>query len=222
MDQANTTLIVGAASSFGKVLAPILFEKGQRLILAHSGRADYQLPAGIADAVLKFDVTDSEAIASVIGGLQPQINNLVYSIGSPVAFKKFEDEQWEDYEKHWQTQVKGLWHVARALMATSHPLKRIIAIGSSATLANPPARLGAYITAKYALLGLVKSLAVELASRQIAVNMVSPGATGEGLSKDWPRLLIQAGGATETRAVAAKVALLLQEERGRTGENIHI
>lgn len=222
MDKLNNTLIIGASSSFGKVIIPVLFDKGYQLVLTHSGRENYQLPAGGAGEVFKLDVTDIKAIADVIGALQPKINNLIYSVGSPVEFRKFEDENWEDYEKHWQIQVKGLWHVASALINNGHPLKRIIAIGSAATLAKPPARLGAYTTAKYALLGLIKSLAVELASRQIAVNMISPGATGDGLSKDWPRLMIQAGGSADTHEAAAAIVLLLQEESGRTGENIRI
>ncbi|OGY90803.1 MAG: hypothetical protein A3H70_03660 [Candidatus Komeilibacteria bacterium RIFCSPLOWO2_02_FULL_48_11] len=222
MSKQNITLIAGAASSFGKVIIPVLFNKGHQLILTHSGREDYQLPEGVAGEVFKLDITDVAAITNVIGGFRSKINNLIYSVGSPIVFKKFEDEKWEDYEKHWQTQVKGLWHITRALIANNHPLKRVIAIGSAVTFTKPPARLGAYTTSKYALLGLIKSLAVELASRQIAVNMISPGATGAGLSKDWPRLMIEAGGSTDTRTVADTIALLLQEESGRTGENFHI
>src|SRR5205823_4243865 len=46
---------------------------------------------------------------------------------------------------------------------------------SSVTLGVPPAEKSPYTSAKYGLLGLARTLAAELSSRQIRVNCVSPG-----------------------------------------------
>lgn len=202
----NTTLIIGASSSFGEPIARNLSAQGHTLILTDSG---------------KMDVTNEQSIEAIIGSCQP-VQNLVYSVGAPIEFTKFEDEQWPEYETHWQTQVKGLWQVVQSLLKHRHPLENIAVIGSAVTFDKPMPRLGAYTTAKYALLGLVKAMAVELAPRGIKVNMVSPGATGEGLSKDWPRLMLEAGDSANPSEVASVVASLLDEGNNRTGENIKI
>lgn len=216
----STTLIVGAACSFGETIARTLSGEGQQLILACSGRQPYQIPAGIKGLVLQFDVTDSRAIAQAFTGCALPINNVVYSVSAPVIFKRFKDETWPDYEEQWQMQVRGLWQIVQLLRAHNQPLKRVVAIGSAVTLAKPLARLSAYTTAKYALLGLIKSLAVELAPEGVRVNMVSPNATSTGLSKDWPSLLLRAGAMTNPETVALVVESLLRNEDNRTGENI--
>lgn len=220
-EEKTTTLIVGAASSFGVAIAQSLSAVGHQLILAHSGRTAYQMPDNVIGQVLKFDVTNGQAAAGALADSKSQINNVVYSVSAPIDFFKFKDEQWQEYEKHWQTQVRGLWNIAQSLLDLNHPLQNIVVIGSAVTLTNKPmARLGAYTTAKYALLGLVKSLAVELNPLGININMVSPGATGAGLSKNWPSLLLRLSRITSPEAVAVAVVSLLSNQNDRTGENI--
>ena len=55
----------------------------------------------------------------------------------------------------------------------------------------PPASLSDYITAKYGLMGLCKSLAVELAKYNCTINMISPGMTKTDLLSNLPPKLIE-------------------------------
>jgi 3-oxoacyl-[acyl-carrier protein] reductase len=62
---------------------------------------------------------------------------------------------------------------------------RVVNILSSAIVGAPPIEMGAYVTAKSALAGMSKSLAVELAADGITVNSVSPSTV---LTDQWEHL----------------------------------
>lgn len=200
----NNTLIVGASGAFGQIITEHRYKKGDNLILTHSGKDSYQLPAGIKGQVLELDVTDADEIDSVIGKCE-KVNNLFYLVGAPIKFRKFEEEEWREYEIQWQTQVKGLWHIIQSLIKHKHPLRYIALLGSAVT-DKPTPRLGAYITAKYALLGLLESLKLQLALYKIDVEMVSPNATGDGLSKEFPRLMLEMEKTQSKKLVTAEDA----------------
>ncbi len=68
---------------------------------------------------------------------------------------------------------------------------KIINILSSYVLNLPPEKIAPYITAKYALLGLSKALAVELIKYGITVNMISPGLMATDLSHYLPRKYLE-------------------------------
>ncbi|MBI2050343.1 MAG: SDR family oxidoreductase [Parcubacteria group bacterium] len=206
----QTTLIIGASSSFGKVISERLFKTGHSLVLTHSGVGEYRPPKGIVGSVMTLDVTDPDAVDSVLSDCDP-VNNVVYSVAAPIEFKKFSQESWEDYEAHWQTQVKGLWHVAQALLAHKHPLRRIFVLGSAITNHSMP-RLGPYLTAKHALVGLCEALGLELKYRGIMVTQYSPNATGKGLSKDFPRVMLEMEGSFAEKLTPEDIAVDIEKE----------
>ena len=61
---------------------------------------------------------------------------------------------------------------------------RVVLLGTSALLGGPPARMTAYVTAKSALLGMARSLAVELGPIGMTVDVVSPGLTATDVTRD--------------------------------------
>jgi 3-oxoacyl-[acyl-carrier protein] reductase len=63
---------------------------------------------------------------------------------------------------------------------------RFVFLGTSALFGSPPPRMAAYLTAKHALWGLVRSLAVELGPHGITTNMISPGLTVTDLTAHVP------------------------------------
>jgi 3-oxoacyl-[acyl-carrier protein] reductase len=66
---------------------------------------------------------------------------------------------------------------------------RVVAALSAVVLGAPPRGFSSYTTAKYALLGYLKCLAAEYATRGIVTATVSPGAMPTGLLRDLPALL---------------------------------
>jgi len=107
---------------------------------------------------------------------------------------------------------------------------RVIFITTQYTESTPPAELLPYITAKNALNGFAKSLAVELAPYNINVNMVSPGMTETDLIADVPskaRMLVAAKTPMrrlgKAKDVADAVAFLASDKANYiTGETIRV
>jgi 3-oxoacyl-[acyl-carrier protein] reductase len=188
------TLIVGGTSTFGKALVKPLLNAGHHLVLTYFPTEDItqlRVHAGADVELVPLDVTQTESVAKMLQMIKQPISHVVYSVGAPLSFTAFEREEWSSYEHHWKTQTQGLYNVIQGLVHHKQPLSRIVAVGSSVTLGAPPARLSGYTVSKYALFGLVRSLAVELASQGVTVNMVSPGMSGEGLSKEFPELMLE-------------------------------
>jgi SDR family mycofactocin-dependent oxidoreductase len=75
----------------------------------------------------------------------------------------------------------GVWHLVRAavpeLLRRPRPRRgRVVAVSSAASLVGFP-RLSAYTAAKHGVVGLVRSLAIELGPEEVTANVVAPGST---------------------------------------------
>lgn len=77
---------------------------------------------------------------------------------------------------------------------------RFVFIGTSALFGAPPPKKCAYLTAKQALSGFMRSLATELGPYQITSNMISPGMTVTDLTADIPQRIKEA----EARRIAVR------------------
>jgi SDR family mycofactocin-dependent oxidoreductase len=91
---------------------------------------------------------------------------------------------WETADELWQAlldvNLKGVWNLARAaiptLLTQPEPRRgRFVAVSSAAGLRGFP-QLAAYSASKHGVIGLVRSIALELGGRGITANVVCPGS----------------------------------------------
>jgi 3-oxoacyl-[acyl-carrier protein] reductase len=94
---------------------------------------------------------------------------------------------WDDIQKHLDINIKGSFNLIKNIVPVMEKAKygKIINITTQAIETPNPEWLH-YITAKSALNGFSKALAVELAPKEIKVNMISPGMTDTELISDIP------------------------------------
>ncbi|MGA1823456.1 MAG: SDR family oxidoreductase, partial [bacterium] len=128
---------------------------------------------------LKMDVTDELSVHNALDKIlkEQKIDIVVFSASAHVENKQLMMLKWDDFSKHLDVQIKGLLNILHALkdqIKAKHKTKFIIIL-TEYCIGKPPAALSHYVSAKYALMGLAKSMAVELAKYNCTVNMVSPG-----------------------------------------------
>jgi 3-oxoacyl-[acyl-carrier protein] reductase len=115
-------------------------------------------------------------VASIIEkGLEP--THIVHLAANNMRYARFAEWNAESVNKDMTIQVYSFAEVLKAflpLMAKKN-YGKIIVMLTSCTQGIPPKNLSGYVTVKYALLGLVKSIATDFGDQGVNINAISPG-----------------------------------------------
>ena len=164
-------VVTGASGGIGGAAADALEAAGHDVV-----RAD-----------LPVDVADERAMAALVdetessrGPIEVLVNCAGHLVETPI--ERISDEEWN---RMLQVHLGGTWHTCRAVGPRMAARGRGAIVNVSSELALCGAELHAhYCAAKGAIIGLTKSLALELAPRGVRVNSVAPGATDTALLTD--------------------------------------
>jgi len=172
---------------------------------------------GSADAVA-FDLVDGDATRAAVEALLADgpIHTLVHNAGihddAPLAGMR--EEQWR---RVIDVSLNGFFHVVQPLLLPMARARagRIVAVSSVAAVVGNRGQVN-YAAAKSALHGAAKSLAREMGSRGITVNVVAPGVIAGRLSDQTfddvqIKAMIPAGRAGTPGEVAALIAFLCSD-----------
>jgi NAD(P)-dependent dehydrogenase (short-subunit alcohol dehydrogenase family) len=167
----KTAIVTGGASGIGAGIARRLEKDGYNVAVFDLNPA----PEGFGVAV---DVTSREQIDAGLATVREKfgpVTILVNSAGKD-CFKRFHDLTWERWEQTIAVNLHGTFHMIQAVLPDMMAAGwgRIVNISSSSTLGGQPF-MTAYVSAKSAVNGLTKSLALEYGPHGITVNAVPPG-----------------------------------------------
>jgi 3-oxoacyl-[acyl-carrier protein] reductase len=206
-------IVTGASRGIGAAIAQHFVAEGENVVtLSRTGIA----PSGCAKS-FGVDVADStqvnEAIKAAVAEFGP-IDVAVANAGitrDGIAMR-MSDDQWRDVLS---INLDGAFYTARAAMASMVRARSgsIIFIGSISPFMGVPGQAN-YAAAKAGLVGLARSLAREVASRSITVNVVAPGlvdtdmTTELGEAKDAMLALIPLGHVGQPSDIAGVVGFL--------------
>lgn len=196
MLNGKIALVTGASRGIGRAISLELARQGADVALVYAGNTEAASSAaeeirslGVRASAFQCDVADHAAVKEMVaavlatfGGIDILVNNAgVTRDGLLLTMKE------QDFDVVLDTNLKGAYNVLRYV--APHFVKkrsgRVINISSVAGLMGNAGQVN-YAAAKAGLVGLTKSAAKELASRNITVNAVAPGFIATDMTQGLP------------------------------------
>ena len=179
LEPGRHALVTGGGRGIGRAIAAALKSRG--LIVSIVGRdrgvLDEAVAAGDADRAAALDVTDEAAVSTTLADLAAeQPFDIVVANAGAAETGPFLRSDAGRFRRMLDVNLIGTVNVFQTALPGMIERRsgRLIAIASTAAHRGYP-YVSAYVAAKHAVLGLVKSLALETAATGVTVNAVSPG-----------------------------------------------
>lgn len=231
-----TALVTGATGGLGGAIAKALHAQGARLALSGTRQQaleDLAAELGGNCVILPCNLADKEAVEALVPAAETalgQLDILVNNAGitRDGLFMRMKDDDWDQVIS---VNLTSAFRLSRAALKGMMKRRygRIISITSIVGVTGNPGQ-GNYAASKAGLIGMSKSLAAEVASRNITVNCIAPGFIASPMTdalndKQKEAILgtIPAGTLGAGEDIGASVVYLASREaRYVTGQTLHV
>ena len=234
----RVALVTGANRGIGLAIFKAFYNSNYTVIGTYRSASGEEILNNIITdesrgAAMRMDVTSKDDVADVFQAIRDKygpVSTLVNNAGitQDNLFIRMKNEEWDEVIN---TNLNSIFRVTKESIKDMVKSKygRIINIGSVVGLSGNPGQVN-YASSKSALLGFTKSLAREFASRNITVNIISPGF----IETDMTKKLTDEQQTSITKSIplsrlgnsddVANLAMFLASDKASyiTGENINV
>jgi len=220
----KVALVTGAARGIGRAIALRLADEGAAVAISDVNEAGL---GGVADEIERLgqrglpiaaDVSRTDQVDAMIRQTVAELGRLDIAVANAgiIVVAPLMETREDDWNRLFDVNVKGVWLTATAAarqMVAQGQGGRIVLAASRA--GKQPSRLGltgAYVATKHAVVGLTRSLSLELASHQITVNAYCPGTVDTDM---WAKIDEEAGPRLRRPIGALKAEAVTQIPLGR-------
>jgi NAD(P)-dependent dehydrogenase (short-subunit alcohol dehydrogenase family) len=178
--QGKVVIVTGAARGIGAAAARLMAAEGANVMLADvltGPLAEVAAGIGPSAATCPTDVTDEAAVSKLVGETVARWGKLdaaLLNAGIEGKVGPIEDYTAEMFDKVMAVNVRGVWLGLKYVMKAMGAAGGSIVITSSTSGIRATPHMSAYTASKHAVIGLMRSAAIEGADRKIRVNTVNP------------------------------------------------
>ena len=227
---AQVVIVTGGAGGIGAAICRGLAHDGMKVVVAdfaeEAGKSlAEEIKRAGGDALFeKVDVGDKASVSRMVEGALARCSQIDFLINGAGVMSRMPVENMpeEEWDRIMRINLKGTFLCSQAVARPMIQRKsgRIICVASGRGVAGQP-RAAHYAASKAGVIAFVKSLAMELAPRNVTVNAIAPGATDTPMSRagvsseeEWqkraavPPLM---GGLTTKEEIVGLIRYLLSE-----------
>ncbi|MBT2725954.1 3-oxoacyl-[acyl-carrier-protein] reductase [Bacillus sp. ISL-75] len=238
--EGKAALVTGASRGIGREIALELARQGANVAVNFSGSeakanevVDEIKALGREAFAVKCDVSNSGEVAEMVKGTIDRFGKLDILVNNAGITRdnllmRMKEEEWDDVIN---INLKGVFLCTKAVtrQMMKQRVGRIINIASIVGVSGNPGQAN-YVAAKAGVIGLTKTTAKELASRNITVNAIAPGFITTDMTDKLPEevktemlKLIPLARLGEPKDIAKITAFLASDDSAYiTGQTLHI